>query len=183
MSSFSPRRSNTHNSRSGEEDDDFCVKCEEQIWNIQCSCRQRYCDSCFTKHLKKHPKHWKAGFKASEDRWNRITRVISGLSGLLSGNSTTVFSKDEDAKWFGLHVPAKIGGRDQDPAIVETPRLELLIEQSINQNQGPRLQYPSICCFVGDTGAGKSTLSEHPSLFPEYRPSMLCLHQLSLTDI
>jgi hypothetical protein len=73
-------------------------------------------------------------------------------------NSSDTFEKDEDAKWFGLVEDTSF---DLPVCrIVETPRFSEIMESSVHASpQSPKRQYPSFVSFVGETGAGKSSLS------------------------
>lgn len=67
--------------------------------------------------------------------------------------------KDEANKWFGLSVDKS--GPVPIARLVETRRFSTLMEDSLNVSpDSSRRQYPSIISFVGETGVGKSTLSE-----------------------
>ena len=75
------------------------------------------------------------------------------------------FQKDEVTKWFGLVIEESSG--EKITTLVETPRFAELIESSINHHPtSPKRQYPALISFVGETGAGKSTLSKYtPHLY------------------
>lgn len=70
-----------------------------------------------------------------------------------------VFEQDETAKWFGL--VEEIGRSGSICQIIETSRFSELMEASrVAYPDSPKRQYPSMIAFVGDTSAGKSTLSK-----------------------
>ena len=131
---------------------EVCAKCEERPGDIICSCEERFCQQCFFgAHIPRNPRHRQGGTKESEHFWNRITGKLSGLQ-------ASHFKDDENTKWFGLHV--QVNGRDRFTELVETPRFSSLTTDSLHfYSNSPKRQYPSICSFVGDTGAGKSFLS------------------------
>lgn len=93
----------------------------------------------------------------TEDGWKWISGKLSGIANSIT--QATQFKKDEATKWFGLHV--KIMHQDRITTIVETPRFANLMEESLHfHKDSPRRQFPSVTSFVGETGAGKSTLSK-----------------------
>ena len=86
-----------------------------------------------------------------------ISGAFLGIANSIS--QATVFKKDETTKWFGLHV--EVVRQDRITTIVETPRFSNLMEDSLHFSKiSPRRQFPSVTSFVGETGAGKSTLSK-----------------------
>ncbi|KAJ5743646.1 hypothetical protein N7533_008516 [Penicillium manginii] len=91
----------------------------------------------------------------AEDAWN----WISGKLAHLTSTPQTQFKDDEATKWFGLCVETN-RQRDRLTSIVETKRLQELMTISLHYRESsPKRQFPSITSFVGETGAGKSTLS------------------------
>ncbi|VBB80788.1 Putative calcium-independent phospholipase A2 [Podospora comata] len=144
-------KSNVHVQEDSMEDNS-CEKCEEREGDIICSCGARFCDPCFTKsHLKRNPTHQRKD-RDAETAWNWIKGKSPG-----QGADSQHFIADEDAKWFGLSAEKTSRG-NHAPTIFETARLRDLIESSLGQPGSPRRQFPSIVSFVGETGAGKSTL-------------------------
>ncbi|CZR37777.1 uncharacterized protein FPRO_07032 [Fusarium proliferatum ET1] len=139
-------------------DDDLCAKCEEKPGAVRCSCGERFCEYCFSKkHLQRNPTHKRGGSKKTETKWNKIKGVVSNITSSFSPASH--FQRDETSKWFGLHISSPPGRKDRIATLVETTRFSSLLEESLHFNKhSPKRQYPSICSFVGDTGAGKSTL-------------------------
>ena len=134
--------------------DNLCEKCEEVEIEVTCSCGARFCEQCFTrKHLNRNPTHRKDGNRRADEAWNWITGKLPGLKSLADQ-----FRDDEEAKWFGLHSELTRKG-DRITSIVETERLTDMMSASLEWNKDtPRRQFPSIASFVGETGAGKSTL-------------------------
>ncbi|KXX79899.1 hypothetical protein MMYC01_203771 [Madurella mycetomatis] len=134
--------------------DNLCEKCEEKEIEVNCSCGAGFCDGCFSmKHLRRHRTHRKAGNRKDEEKWKLFTGTFSGIKSLVDQ-----FKEDEDAKWFGLHTDRDVNGVDY-VSIVETERLKNTMSESlIYYDESPRRQFPSIASFVGETGAGKSTL-------------------------
>ncbi|RBR05246.1 hypothetical protein FVER53590_12393 [Fusarium verticillioides] len=139
-------------------DDDLCAKCEEKPGDVRCSCGERFCEYCFSKkHLPRNQTHKRGGSKKTETKWNKIKGVVSNIASSFSPASH--FQRDETTKWFGLHISSPPGRKDRIATLVETTRFSSLLEESLHFNKrSPKRQYPSICSFVGDTGAGKSTL-------------------------
>ncbi|KAL4987485.1 hypothetical protein BDW68DRAFT_177857 [Aspergillus falconensis] len=134
--------------------DDFCGKCDKAVATNKCSCDERFCDVCFSFHLERVPKHRKAGGKF-ERAWKWATGTAGHLADLTHFDQ--FFKQDEGAKWFGLHVE-KID-QTRVSRIIETPRFNELMEGSVHALPGsPSRQFPSLITFVGDTGAGKSTI-------------------------
>lgn len=159
-------------------DDDLCAKCEERYGDVRCSCGERFCEHCVKKHLKRNPEHRRGGSKKTQSMWNMIKGVVSGVAN--SFNPASHFLKDETTKWFGLHISSPPGREDLIAVLVETPRLSNLLGESIHfKENSPKRQYPSICSFVGDTGAGKSTLSKSQLLSLTVRVRLHCYRKLT----
>ncbi|KAG5758333.1 hypothetical protein H9Q72_013528 [Fusarium xylarioides] len=139
-------------------DNDLCAKCEEKPGDVRCSCGERFCEHCFSKkHLPRNQTHKRGGSKKTETKWNKIKGVVSNFASSFSPASH--FQRDETSKWFGLHITSPPGRKDRIATLVETTRFSSLLEESLHfHKRSPKRQYPSICSFVGDTGAGKSTL-------------------------
>jgi hypothetical protein len=133
-----------------------CEKCEELPGVAKCSCGG-FCERCFTKkHLHLHPTHRPGGTSKTDKAWAWISGAVTTL--IDSTSRVTHFEQDQVTKWFGLHI--KKVGADRVTRLVETSRFSRLVEDSMHHNEnGPRRQFPSIISFVGETGAGKSTLS------------------------
>lgn len=138
----------------------LCEKCEERRWEVICSCGAEFCEECFLDvHLKRKPLHKRGGTRKTEDAWNWISGKLANLTITAQHHQ---FKNDEGAKWFGLYVEAT-RRKDRLTSIVETRRLSELMTGSIYHFQdSPKRQFPSITSFVGETGAGKSTLSMFP---------------------
>lgn len=134
-----------------------CEKCENLFGVVKCSCGARFCETCFTvKHLPRNQKHRRGGTNKTDKAWSWISGAYATLTN--STSRAEYFEQDQVTKWFGLHIE-KVGA-DCVTRLVETTRLSRLIEDSIHHNKhSPRRQFPSITSFVGETGAGKSTLS------------------------
>lgn len=134
-----------------------CEKCEELPGVVKCSCDAMFCEKCFTtKHLPRNPKHRRGGTGKTDKAWAWISGTIATLTD--STSRATHFEQDQVTKWFGLHI--KKVGADRVTRLVETSRFSRLVEDSMHYNKNsPRRQFPSITSFVGETGAGKSTLS------------------------
>lgn len=150
-----------------------CAICGNRRGDVQCSCGERFCESCLTgKHLVRNPKHRRGGSGATKQVWDWISGKFSGITG--SGTQATQFKKDEATKWFGLHV--EIVRQDRITTIVETPRFSELMEDSLHFSKiSPRRQFPSVTSFIGETGAGKSTLSKSCPVISTLGP---CLHDM-----
>jgi hypothetical protein len=137
---------------------EVCEKCDKLPGDIKCSCEARFCQKCFTtNHLARHPKHMQGGTSITDKTWAWISGKVSSLAD--STSRATHFEQDEATKWFGLHIQKM--GTDRVTRLVETPRFAHLVEQSMHHKENsPRRQFPSIVSCVGETGAGKSTLSK-----------------------
>ncbi|KAK3900585.1 hypothetical protein C8A05DRAFT_17128 [Staphylotrichum tortipilum] len=134
-----------------------CEMCSEHNGDITCSCGCKFCEPCFTNlHLRRHPEHRAGGNTKSQAFWNWATDRWANFSDALV--RATLFKADEAAKWFGLQTDRLENGRSIT-SIAETDRLRNLMEISLHfESQSPNRQFPSLTSFVGDTGAGKSTL-------------------------
>ena len=140
----------------------WCDKCEG-VASVRCSCDNDYCERCFQEHLRKRPRHRRGGTRESD---SSLAWILGKIASLKDGASrATQFEKDEMAKWFGLHIDKT--SIDRVSWVLETPRFTDLTEKSRSYyEKSPKRQYPSIISFVGETGAGKSTLSMPPSPSP-----------------
>ncbi|SPN97426.1 uncharacterized protein DNG_00940 [Cephalotrichum gorgonifer] len=105
------------------------------------------------KHLIRHPKHKKSGGKKYQEYWSWAT------SWRHSGTSQSeAFKQDEASKWFGVYTEFSVNST-RVTTLIETDRLRRLLEIShVYRDKSSERQYPSIASFVGETGAGKSTL-------------------------
>jgi hypothetical protein len=149
----------------------ICEKCENLAGVVKCSCGARFCEKCFTtKHSIRNPEHKRGGTKKMDNAWSWISGTISTLTD--STSRATYFERDQVTKWFGLYIQ-KVGPDDRVTRLVETPRFSRLVGASLHyDHDSPRRQFPSIISYVGETGAGKSTLSMFFSL--ELQFSSLC---------
>jgi len=134
-----------------------CGICGNVPGETHCSCGEEFCATCFQNHTRRNPTHRRAGSSIAERFWSWAVGHWASLTN--EATRREQFQKDEGAKWFGLAVEKS--GSDRIAWIVETPRFSNLVEDSVHYLDGsPSRQFPSIVSFVGDTGAGKSTLSK-----------------------
>jgi len=137
--------------------DSICPKCEEEPANVKCSCSVSFCAKCWELHKKKNQTHVKAGPSVWDQMWS-WAKGVTITSSKTMGNHLEI---DENAKWFGLVV--ENSGRNRICSIIETSRFADLREESMSLATDHReTQFPSIVSFIGETGAGKSTLSKPP---------------------
>lgn len=130
-----------------------CDKCDAMPGVVLCSCDNQYCEECFQGHLKRRRGHRRSN-RMAESAWNWISGKLAHLT-----SPQVQFKDDESTKWFGLCIETN-RQRDRLTSIVETKRLQELMTVSLNyRDSSPKRQFPSITSFVGETGAGKSTLS------------------------
>lgn len=134
-----------------------CEKCDELPGNIKCSCGARFCENCFqTSHSQRNPTHRRAGTGSTDKAWAWISGKITSLTN--SASRARGFERDQMTKWFGLYIQKM--QEDRVTLLVETNRFADLIERSKHHKKdSPLRQFPSIISFIGETGAGKSTLS------------------------
>ncbi|EGX45760.1 hypothetical protein AOL_s00140g76 [Orbilia oligospora ATCC 24927] len=136
-----------------------CALCEERPGVVYCSCKEQFCEGCFSqKHLKRRPDHRRGGTSKTENFWTRVVGRFSGKTGIADIEyQASEFREDQRAKWFGLRILDQ--GNHRVSTIVETPRYRDLMDYSLHHNKNsPKTQFPSITSFVGLTGAGKSLL-------------------------
>jgi hypothetical protein len=139
-------------------EDPLCAKCEEARGVVKCICKNTFCKECFhNEHLTK-PRN--AGHReVLPSKRQIVANWALGAFHSFQGGVQGYFQKDEATKWFGLVVEESSG--EKITTLVETPRFAELIESSINHHPtSPKRQYPALISFVGETGAGKSTLSK-----------------------
>jgi hypothetical protein len=125
---------------------------------VKCDCTNRFCRECFHNQHLTRPRN--AGHR--EVLPSKRQGIADWAFGKFRGYAEGIrshFQKDEATKWFGLAIEESSGVKITK--LVETPRFAELIESSINHSTtSPKRQYPSLISFVGETGAGKSTLSK-----------------------
>jgi hypothetical protein len=147
-------------------DDRLCAKCDEAPGVVKCSCKNRFCRECFHTHLAKpqNAGHQEALPSKGQLFANWALGKLHSIQSYAEGVQE-YFKKDEVTKWFGLVVEESSG--EKITKLVETPRFAELIESSINhRTTSPKRQCPVLISFVGETGAGKSTLSKYtPHLY------------------
>ena len=180
----SQRRASTHNPRRQRKPlatqqptmadaDNLCERCDDREIEVNCSCGAGFCGHCFSnKHLVRNPTHRKGGNRKDEEKWKWITGRFSGIKSIAEQ-----FKDDEDAKWFGLHADWVNGA--YHVSIVETERLTNTMAASLmyyDAEDTPKRQFPSIASFIGETGAGKSTLGLWPQC-NHHSPWLLTQHQ------
>ncbi|OCL10313.1 hypothetical protein AOQ84DRAFT_402023 [Glonium stellatum] len=130
-----------------------CASCDVPA-KTKCSCGEDYCEECYKRHLLRRPAHFKL-----DKRLQSVWKWVSGKCEILMDDVSqhTQFERDEGAKWFGLHIEKRDTNRIA--RIVETARFTSLAEDSIYKaHASPSRQFPRLVSFVGETGAGKSTL-------------------------
>lgn len=134
-----------------------CVKCDRPDVTTRCSCSNLYCDACYKKHLQSKPTHRGLKYTPGSSLLSKAWKFVKGSLAYTPED----YVKDESAKWFGLTEefhPHSVVCR-----IVETTRFAELVEASKHAYpDSPKRQFPSLVSFVGDTGAGKSSLSTQP---------------------
>jgi ABC-type glutathione transport system ATPase component len=129
-----------------------CAKCEEEAIHVtRCpSCGNgQFCDQCLDKHMAVNPSH-DTHSKKMKWIWGTIGKMAEKLR-------ATYFEHDEQTKWFGHCVENLANG--YVTSITQTQRFSRLVRQSTEQ-YGHQQQFPSIVAFVGETGAGKSSISK-----------------------
>ncbi|KAF3181428.1 hypothetical protein TWF751_009368 [Orbilia oligospora] len=141
-----------------------CGKCEELPGVNKCTCGEIFCETCFSKHLKRNPDHDQRRERtlalvlaaAPKSRSQRLWEAVT--SPFIRGSQSDAFKYDEAAKWFGLIT--KINENNiRESELAETLRLTSLLQRSAQAHpEGVGAQFPSIASFVGPTGAGKSVL-------------------------
>ncbi|RYP11186.1 hypothetical protein DL764_000211 [Monosporascus ibericus] len=88
---------------------------------------------------------------------SRVKQFIEWAFGAVQSIGDAIFQKDEQTKWFG--VTTEQMGKKTITKLVETPRCAALMTESrTHLPDSPKTQYPRLVSFVGETGAGKSTL-------------------------
>lgn len=143
---------------------DLCGRCLKKLATAKCSCDEKFCDECLPGHLKRLFKHRKIGGRI-ERAWKWAAGTVGYLADIKHLNQ--VFEQDEGAKWFGLHVHKH--ERTRVARLIETPRFDKLMEASAHaSSDSPSRQFPSMVSFVGETGAGKSTISAYSIMKVEH---------------
>jgi hypothetical protein len=125
--------------------------------NVKCICDFFYCDEHWPQHVSaKGPDRHKKDVPLYIKRaWDWVKGNIDAVKDEIAAQ----FKRDEQAKWFGLVVERSNAYRIT--SIVETERFQALMEGSLfSTDTSPKRQFPSIVCFVGETGSGKSTIGE-----------------------
>ena len=110
--------------------------------------------------------------------------VLSVIIPPSTAETTILHSNDLDTTWFGTPRQARSGPRlsvpSHLPAIHLWPRLQNLLG---GVEGAPPHQYPSLVSFIGDTGAGKSTLiAALIQLFSPSNPSAYSTPVRAATD-
>jgi hypothetical protein len=125
----------------------------------RCVCDSVFCEEHFPCHVnaKGPSRHRKEASLTARKAWDWVKGNIEVLKD--EAKRSIQFLKDEDSKWFGLLVERS--ENHYITSIVETQRFEMLMERSLfSADASPKRQFPSIVSFVGETGSGKSTISQ-----------------------
>jgi hypothetical protein len=136
----------------------FCEECElselivSPIWNCA-YCDMNFCDSCWQKQ-KPHKLGRTGPDGLPHEKGDPY--VVESLKGILTpiadvDKQQRLHIEDEDTTWFSI-------GRDDSGKSVfqDYGRYASLISSS--NSGGDRVRYPQLVAFIGQTGAGKSTL-------------------------
>lgn len=115
------------------------------------ACRRVYCDDCYEAQLvhEEDENRFGAHEKTDLDTANFILSVFGNKDSVEDRERLHV--KNIQSKWFGTHID------EQESRIYfrDFGGLSALLQKS---HVLPHQQFPSLISFVGDTGAGKSTL-------------------------
>lgn len=129
--------------KSGSEDCHFCWRCQTT-----------FCDQCWESqpaHRQGRPRN-QGGIpheKSNPDVAKKIEKILE--SALNDEQQAMLHVQDEDSSWFGT-------GKDEHDDLVFQDYgryANIMAEKSARHR---RLRYPALVSFVGQTGAGKSTL-------------------------
>lgn len=114
-----------------------------------CECAMTYCAKCWTKQPLHNPKRKKPGHEKADPAMTRIIEATLDVN-ISDGEQTKLHLLDELASWFGAI-------RDHDEVVFRDHGryASLMAEHSLAHR---KRSYPALISFVGDTGAGKSSL-------------------------
>ncbi|MCJ1354083.1 MAG: hypothetical protein MMC33_004070 [Icmadophila ericetorum] len=129
------------------------VCCEEFKPSFYCvHCDSSFCDTCWEKQIPHKPD--KRPPDGPHEKVDRL--VVERYRSILEPSFNIqelddLHKEDEDTEWFGV-------GRNQanEPMFEDYGRYATLMAQSLSEVQDVR--YPQLVSFVGQTGAGKSTV-------------------------
>jgi hypothetical protein len=136
----------------------ICAACEK-LFNsgFYCNiCELIYCNVCWDLQ----PTHRKGRDtrllheKTDEKLARAINRIL--YPELTPEQCTNQHVEDHETEWFGVEYPEDIGMAGPQVSFVTTRRMQEILDPVCKQSQLHK--YPSIVSFVGETGAGKSTL-------------------------
>lgn len=132
----------------------ICEYCEEEkspIWNCA-YCSANLCDICWDKQLPHKPGKLVDGLPHEKADPNVVERLKSILTPSKEQcEQQMLHIEDEDTTWFGMARNSQ-----NQPVFQDYGRYPAMMADT---NTGDhKLRYPQLVSFIGQTGAGKSTL-------------------------
>lgn len=118
-------------------------------------CECLYCDDCWDlapSHKKNRTR--RTHEKTDETLAKTVSEILDPEQSNINFNDQV--AEDEKTKWFGIKYPDNAEDPSSSITLFNTRRLQEIMDAAEKPNGEP--QYPSIISFVGETGAGKSTL-------------------------
>jgi len=116
-------------------------------------CSTIFCDPCWTQQIAHRPTQRQIGGVLHEKTNPVVAKKIGATleADLTDNDHAMLHVQDEDTTWFGA-------GRDENGTVIfqDFGRYANLMAERSSRNRV--LKYPALVSFVGQTGAGKSTL-------------------------
>ncbi|KXJ85558.1 hypothetical protein Micbo1qcDRAFT_127798 [Microdochium bolleyi] len=133
----------------------YCESCETEEGLVFCTgCNEYYCSPCWDKKRahKDKTRVGPAGIPHEQVQPEVVKRVDGCMAEPADESAERAqHDEDEETTWFGLDRDA-----DGHPILSEYRRYASVMMEAATET--PAVRYPSLVSFVGQTGAGKSTL-------------------------